>query len=67
MSDVRAALDAEAEDRLAARRIEPGDPVADAIRLYEQGWSIRRVAEEFGVSYGAMRRTLGRHVTLRER
>jgi excisionase family DNA binding protein len=30
----------------------------DAVRLYEQGWSIRRVAKEFGVSYGVVRRIL---------
>jgi transposase len=37
----------------------------DAVRLYYQGWSIRRVAAEFGTSYGVMRRVLGKHVTLR--
>jgi hypothetical protein len=39
----------------------------DAVRLYEQGWSIRRVAEEFGVGYGAMRRVLMKNTTLRDR
>ena len=39
----------------------------DAVRLYEQGWPVRRVAEEFGVSYGAMRRLLMRNTTLRGR
>ncbi len=48
------------------------DPVAaqresDAVRLYEQGWSIRRVAEEFDTTYGAMRRLLRRNTTLRNR
>lgn len=39
----------------------------DARRLYDEGWSIRQVAEKFGYSYGAMRRTLQRHTTLRNR
>jgi excisionase family DNA binding protein len=38
----------------------------DAVRLYAQGWSIRRVAEEFGVSYGAMRRLLLKNTKLRD-
>jgi excisionase family DNA binding protein len=38
----------------------------DAVRLYEQGWSIRRVASEFGLGYSVMRRVLVRHVTLRK-
>ncbi len=51
---------------------EPRDPVAvqreiDAVRLYEQGWSIRRVAKEFDTTYGAMRRLLLRNTTLRSR
>lgn len=37
----------------------------DAVRLYEQGWSIRQVATRFGTGYGAMRRILLRHTTLR--
>jgi excisionase family DNA binding protein len=39
----------------------------DAARLYDQGWSIRQVAEKFDCSYGAMRRILQRHTTLRNR
>lgn len=39
----------------------------DAVRLYGQGWSIRRVAEEFGVSYGQMRRILMTRMALRDR
>ena len=31
----------------------------DAVRLYGQGWSLRRVAEEFGWGYSRMRRLLG--------
>lgn len=37
----------------------------DAVRLYEQGWSIRQVAEKFDYDYSGMRRLLRRHVTLR--
>lgn len=39
----------------------------DAARLYEQGWSIRQVADKFNYSYGAMRRILLRRTTLRLR
>lgn len=39
----------------------------DAVRLYGQGWPIRRVAAEFGVSYGMMRRILMTHTVLRDR
>lgn len=41
--------------------------VRDAVRLYEEGWSIRQVAQRFDRGYGAMRRILARHTTLRER
>ena len=45
------------------------DPVlvADAVRLYEQGRTIRQVAGRFGYGYGAMRRLLRNHTTLRTR
>jgi excisionase family DNA binding protein len=39
----------------------------DAVRLYQQGWTIRQVAEKFGYSYGGMRRILTRRTTLRPR
>ncbi|GAA4513557.1 hypothetical protein GCM10023191_080830 [Actinoallomurus oryzae] len=39
----------------------------DAARLYDQGWPIRRVAAEFGVSYGLMRRILLTRTALRNR
>jgi transposase len=39
----------------------------DAVRLYEQGWSIRQVAEKFDVGYGGMRRLLLARTTLRSR
>ncbi|GAB2828883.1 hypothetical protein GCM10027176_36350 [Actinoallomurus bryophytorum] len=39
----------------------------DAVRLYDQGWSVRQVAERFESTYGAMRRILARHTTLRPR
>jgi hypothetical protein len=37
----------------------------DAARLYDQGWSIRQVAEQFGCGYIEMRRILLRCTTLR--
>jgi excisionase family DNA binding protein len=40
---------------------------ADAVRMYEQGWPVRRVADAFGVSYGVMRRILKEHQVLRGR
>ncbi|WP_354670946.1 helix-turn-helix domain-containing protein [Actinomadura sp. DC4] len=42
-------------------------PQADAVRLYKEGWTIRRVAAELGMSYGVTRRLLREHVTLRNR
>jgi excisionase family DNA binding protein len=57
--EVLAVRDANTVER---RRIEE-----DAARLYGQGWSIRRVAAEFGVSYGMMRRILIRQTVLRTR
>lgn len=39
----------------------------DAVRLYDQGWNIRQVAQRFGVTYGVMRRILSNHTTLRHR
>lgn len=35
--------------------------VEDAVRLYQQGWSIRQVAEKFDTSFGLMRRLLLRN------
>lgn len=62
-SAVHALLDAEAERHETSRPVPTWEK--DAVRLYEEGWSIRRVASEFGVGYGAMRRVLLRYVTLR--
>jgi excisionase family DNA binding protein len=39
----------------------------DAVRLYQQGWSIRQVAARFDCGYGTMRRILLRHISLRDR
>nr|WP_285568913.1 helix-turn-helix domain-containing protein [Actinoallomurus iriomotensis] len=39
----------------------------DAARLYDQGWSIRQVADRFDMTYGTMRRILSKHTTLRTR
>lgn len=41
--------------------------IADAVRLYDQGWNVRQVAGKFDVSYGAMYRLLKKHTTLRPR
>lgn len=45
------------------------DPVmvADAVRLYEQGLTVRQVAARFERGYGTMRRLLQGHTTLRHR
>jgi excisionase family DNA binding protein len=61
LTAVRRLLAAEAS-RQAGR-----EEIKDAARLYDQGWNIRQVAEKFGMSYGAMRRALQRHTTLRTR
>lgn len=55
-------------DQRVLRSAGSADPqryAQDAVRLYEQGWPIRRVAEEFGVSYGTMRRLLMNNTELR--
>lgn len=39
----------------------------DAARLYEQGWSIRQVAEQFECGYAAMRTILLKRTSLRGR
>jgi len=38
----------------------------DAVRLYEQGWSVRQVATRFDLNYGRMRRLLLRNTLLRK-
>jgi excisionase family DNA binding protein len=38
----------------------------DAVRLYEQGWTVRQVATRFDLNYGRMRRLLLRHTSLRK-
>ena len=60
-ADVRALLD------LNVTTPERRQREADAVRLYQQGWSVRQVAEKLGTSYGAMRRILLKHTTLRPR
>jgi excisionase family DNA binding protein len=59
-TDVRAMLDSNEPDEDEAM-------VDDAVRLYEQGWSIRQVAARFECGYGVMRRILKSRVTLRTR
>jgi excisionase family DNA binding protein len=56
--------------QLLADETTPSDAqqvAEDAARLYDQGWSIRQVASKFDYSYGAMRRILRKHTTLRNR
>ncbi|GAB2813774.1 hypothetical protein GCM10027176_17820 [Actinoallomurus bryophytorum] len=50
-----------------AAQAVPTQMEADAVRLYEQGWPIRRVAAQFGCGYSRMRRILLRHTRLRTR
>jgi excisionase family DNA binding protein len=57
-ADVRALHEAQSAGR--PRQLEE-----DAVRLYRQGWPIRRVAAQFDYSYGRMRRLLIRHGALR--
>jgi excisionase family DNA binding protein len=56
-ADVRSVLNSDESD-------EDEDRVDDAVRLYEQGWSIRQVAARFECDYGVMRRTLKSRVAL---
>lgn len=48
---------------------ETHDPewLDDAVRLYREGWSIRRIAEKFDVGYGFIRRRLQKQVRFRDR
>lgn len=48
-------------------QVQAPEPVFadDAVRLYDQGWSIRQVAGKFDMNYSSMRRLLKRHTTLR--
>ena len=57
LSGVRALLDQDREDRKEQTDLE-WQVAQDAIRLYDQGWSIRQVAQIFEVEYSAMRRLL---------
>jgi excisionase family DNA binding protein len=53
--------------RDARRPAEPSpeqEMEQDAVRLYERGWPIRRVAAEFGCGYGKIRRILVKHAVL---
>jgi excisionase family DNA binding protein len=57
--------------QLLAEVTQPNDDerklAEDAARLYEQGWTIRQIAEKFDCSYGVMRRILAGRLTLRNR
>jgi excisionase family DNA binding protein len=54
-ADVRTLLEAAREER------RDQNPAEDTVRLYDQGWSIRQVAEKFDVDYSTMRRLLLRN------
>jgi excisionase family DNA binding protein len=56
-----------AEDQNDARTTEEKRMAEDAARLYEQGWSIRQVAERFECGYTTMHRILSKQTTLRSR
>ncbi|GLY83358.1 helix-turn-helix domain-containing protein [Actinoallomurus iriomotensis] len=60
-SDIRQLLEPEGVPR------EQEQLEQDAARLYDQGWSIRQVADRFDMTYGTMRRILSKHTTLRTR
>jgi excisionase family DNA binding protein len=64
-ANVRTAL--EEEETSAEPSTEERRLAEDAARLYEQGWSIRQVADRFGCGYGVMRRILQKQVVLRQR
>lgn len=53
--------------RAGAVQPPPAELETDVVRLYEEGWPIRRVAAEFGFSYGKTRRILLKHTVLRQR
>ena len=44
----------------------PRDDAADAVRLYEQMWSVERIAGLFGMNFEAMRRLIARRAVLRD-
>lgn len=60
--DIRQILSETSQPDEAQRQMEE-----DAARLYDQGWTIRQVAEKFDCSYGLMRRILEQHTVLRPR
>lgn len=65
-ADVRAVLAAEAE-AADGRTTDEKRLAEDAAHLYDQGRSIRQVADRFGYGYSAMRRILKKQVILRQR
>jgi excisionase family DNA binding protein len=63
--DVRQLLDEQEQGTALEEAARPLPE--DAARLYDEGWSIRQIAEKFNYSYSAMRRILRKHVILRNR
>jgi excisionase family DNA binding protein len=60
--DIRQILSETSQPDEAQRQMEE-----DAARLYDQGWTIRQVAENFDCTYGVMCRILKQHTMLRAR
>ena len=57
LAEVRALLNSTKPAQSEAER----QMAEDAVRLYDQGWSIRQVAQKFDVDYTTMRRLLKRN------
>lgn len=57
VGDVRALLNA---DQQVESDVDQ-ETAQDAVRLYDQGWSIRQVAAKFDLEYSTMRRLLKRN------
>ncbi|GLY78504.1 hypothetical protein Airi01_067710 [Actinoallomurus iriomotensis] len=63
LADIRAFL----QSTTTPKEADQEQLEVDAVRLYDQGWSIRQVADKFDYSYGTMRRILLKRTTLRRR
>jgi excisionase family DNA binding protein len=56
-------LDSDQGQDLVRRQVQQWE--LDAVRMYNEGWSIRQVAARFECGYSRMRRILVRNTTLR--
>jgi excisionase family DNA binding protein len=66
-AEIRALLGDEVHEKDESPPTDQEKMEEDAARLYNQGWSIRQVAAQFGFSYSVMHRVLRKHTTLRSR